>query len=156
MTSGIRGRSLDLSRHRIQGATTRVGYKARACRHWRPYPGDSVLRGRLERYVRGLVSNYKDDPRILAWDVYNEPGGFPSPRSEPVGDACLPLLRDVIDVCNRIPRYVTIELEQAGYSIVRSPLSQPFAWVHAIQIKEGAVTGGADPGADGMALSVPA
>jgi gamma-glutamyltranspeptidase/glutathione hydrolase len=63
---------------------------------------------------------------------------------------------DAIDVCNRIPRYVTIELEQAGYSIVRSPLSHTFAWVHAIQIKEGAVTGGADPGADGMALSVPA
>jgi hypothetical protein len=88
---------LDLSRHRIQGATTRVGYKARGLPALEAYAGDSALRGRLERYVRGLVSNYKDDPRILAWDVYNEPGGFPSPRSEPVGDACLPLLRDVFD-----------------------------------------------------------
>ncbi len=59
------------------------------------YPNDSVLRDRLERYVGGLVSAYKNDRRILAWDVYNEPGGFPSPRSEPVGEACLPLLRDV-------------------------------------------------------------
>ena len=62
---------------------------------------------------------------------------------------------DAIDVCNRIPRYVTDELERAGYSIVRSPLSYSVAFVHAIQIKDGVVTGGADPGTDGMALSVP-
>jgi gamma-glutamyltranspeptidase/glutathione hydrolase len=62
---------------------------------------------------------------------------------------------DAIDVCNRIPRYVTRELEASGYSVVRSPLSYTFAWVHAIGIRGGVVSGGADPGADGMALSVP-
>jgi len=61
------------------------------------YPNDAALRERLEHYVRGLVSAFKDDSRILGWDVYNEPGGFPSPRSEPVGEACLPLLEDVFD-----------------------------------------------------------
>jgi len=63
---------------------------------------------------------------------------------------------DAIDVCNRIPRYVTDELAAEGYSVVRSPLSYTTAWVHAIQIAGDVVSGGADPGADGMALSVPA
>jgi hypothetical protein len=49
----------------------------------------------LERYVRGVVSRFARDPRVLVWDLYNEPGGFPSPRSEPVGAQCLPLLADV-------------------------------------------------------------
>ena len=62
---------------------------------------------------------------------------------------------DAIDVCNRIPRFVTDELEHAGYSVARSHLSYAFAWVHAIHIEKGVVTGGADPGADGMALAVP-
>jgi gamma-glutamyltranspeptidase/glutathione hydrolase len=62
---------------------------------------------------------------------------------------------DAIDICNRIPRFVSDELEHSGYSVVRSPLSHTFAWVHAIQIEDDRVTGGADPGADGMALRVP-
>lgn len=62
---------------------------------------------------------------------------------------------DAIDVCNRIPRYVTRELEESGYSVVRSPLSYTFASVHGIAINNGVVTGGADPGSDGMALAVP-
>jgi gamma-glutamyltranspeptidase/glutathione hydrolase len=62
---------------------------------------------------------------------------------------------NAIDVCNRIPHFVTDELEDAGYSVVRSPLSHTFAWVHGIQIENDVVTGGADPGADGMALRVP-
>jgi hypothetical protein len=28
---------------------------------------------RLEAYVKGVVGAFKDDPRILAWDVWNEP-----------------------------------------------------------------------------------
>jgi gamma-glutamyltranspeptidase/glutathione hydrolase len=61
---------------------------------------------------------------------------------------------DAIDVANRIPRYVTDELERVGYSIIRSHRSYDFALVHAIRIEEDSVTGGADPGADGVALSV--
>ena len=60
----------------------------------RAYPGDAALRGRLERYVRGVLADFGEDPRVLLWDLYNEPGGYPSPLSEPVGEACLPLLRD--------------------------------------------------------------
>ena len=61
---------------------------------------------------------------------------------------------DAIDVSNRIPRYVTQELERAGYEVIRNHQSYVFALVHAIQIEAGHVTGGADPGGDGMALAV--
>lgn len=61
---------------------------------------------------------------------------------------------DVIDVSNRIPRFVTDELETMGYKIARSHLSYAFAGVHGIKIDNGSWSGGADPGRDGMALSV--
>jgi hypothetical protein len=42
-------------------------------------PGRAVVRDRtrwpeLERYVGDLVSHLRDDERVLAWDLYNEPG----------------------------------------------------------------------------------
>ena len=61
---------------------------------------------------------------------------------------------DVIDVCNRIPTYVTAVLERDGYRVARSPLSYTFGGVHAIAIEDGRLRGGADPGRDGMALAV--
>ncbi len=63
----------------------------------RAYRDDPDVPARLERYVRGIVSEFAADPRVLIWDVYNEPGGYPSPLSDPVGEACLPLLRDAFD-----------------------------------------------------------
>jgi len=63
----------------------------------RAYRNDPEVPARLERYVRGIVSEFAEDPRVLIWDIYNEPGGYPSPLSEPVGEACLPLLRDAFD-----------------------------------------------------------
>lgn len=59
------------------------------------YPGDPRLRARLEGYVTGLLTALGADERVLLWDLYNEPGGHPSPVAEPVGAACLPLLGDV-------------------------------------------------------------
>jgi gamma-glutamyltranspeptidase/glutathione hydrolase len=61
---------------------------------------------------------------------------------------------DVIDVANRIPAFVTDELEAAGYRIARSYLSYTIAGVHGIRIDDGRWTGAADPGRDGMALAV--
>ncbi len=61
---------------------------------------------------------------------------------------------DVIDVANRIPRFVTDELERMGYAVARSPYSYAFAGVHGIKIDNGRWSGGADPGRDGMALEV--
>jgi hypothetical protein len=42
-------------------------------------PGRAVVRDRaqwpeLERYVRDVVGHFRDDARVLAWDLYNEPG----------------------------------------------------------------------------------
>ena len=61
----------------------------------RAYESDSLLRERLERYTKGVLEAFADDPRVAVWDLYNEPGGFPSPRDQPVAEACLPLLADV-------------------------------------------------------------
>jgi len=61
---------------------------------------------------------------------------------------------NTIDVSNRIPRFITNELEKTGYPIARSYLSYAFAGVHGIRIKDGLLDGGADPGRDGMPLEV--
>jgi gamma-glutamyltranspeptidase/glutathione hydrolase len=61
---------------------------------------------------------------------------------------------NTIDVSNRIPRFITNELETLGYPIARNYRSYTFAGVHGICIKDGELDGGADPGHDGMALEV--
>jgi hypothetical protein len=48
---------------------------------WLRSPGlkaarDIGERARLESYVRAIVRAFGRDPRVLAWDVYNEPGNF--------------------------------------------------------------------------------
>jgi gamma-glutamyltranspeptidase/glutathione hydrolase len=76
----------------------------------------------------------------------------------PVLDAvCAPRFSgtsDAIDVCNRIPWSVTDALEADGYDVVRSPRSYEFAWVHAIGIDGDALSGAADPAADGAVQRV--
>ena len=61
---------------------------------------------------------------------------------------------NIIDVTNRIPKYVTAELEKIDYQVVRSPLTFGIAAVHGIRIIDGKMDGGADPGHDGVALGV--
>jgi hypothetical protein len=61
------------------------------------YASDAGVRARLEAYVRGVVEAFGEDERVVVWDLYNEPGGFSTPGAEPVGERCLPLLRDVFD-----------------------------------------------------------
>ena len=65
---------------------------------------------------------------------------------------------NTIDVSNRIPHFVTGELEQRGYPIVRNPFSYVFAGVHGIRMENSdrgcRWDGGADPGRDGIALEV--
>lgn len=59
---------------------------------------------------------------------------------------------NAIDVTNRIPRFVTNALEDQDYEIIRNPRSYGIAWVHGIRITKDGLDGGADPGADGVAL----
>lgn len=61
---------------------------------------------------------------------------------------------DIIEIVNRIPRFVQAELEADGYTFRRYPLNFHFAGVHAIRLTENGLDGGADPGRDGMALAV--
>lgn len=61
---------------------------------------------------------------------------------------------DAIDVSNRIPNFVTAELEAMGYQVIRSFLGFTIAAVHGIKIEGGQLEGGADPGLGGMALAV--
>lgn len=59
-----------------------------------------------------------------------------------------------IDLSNRIPRFVEAELQGRGYETLRSFQSYAFAGVHGIRIENGKATGAADPGRDGMAMTV--
>lgn len=62
---------------------------------------------------------------------------------------------DIIDVMNRIPRYVQRELEGMGYEVVRNAETFGIAAVHGIRVREdGTLDGGADPGHDGVAIGV--
>jgi gamma-glutamyltranspeptidase / glutathione hydrolase len=79
---------------------------------------------------------------------------FGMPIADAVAAPRFSAVSDVIDVSNRIPRFVTRELEAMGYTIARSYQSYAFAAPHAVKIDAGIMTGGADPGRDGMALSV--
>jgi len=62
---------------------------------WSPSPGhsmvvDSTTYPKLEVYVKAVLNRFKNDQRILFWDLYNEPtnGGL--------GSASFPLLKKVI------------------------------------------------------------
>lgn len=58
---------------------------------------------------------------------------------------------NVIDVSNRIPRYVTRELEARGETVVRNPVGYTIGWVHGVRIHGDQLEGAADPGRDGVA-----
>lgn len=61
---------------------------------WSPSPGHSLVKDtstyvRLEKYVKDVMGTFKNDPAILAWDLYNEP------TNSGLGDKSLPLVRKV-------------------------------------------------------------
>jgi hypothetical protein len=45
---------------------------------------DTAGWGKLEGYVKGIVKRYKNDDRIVIWDIYNEPGNKNIPAYEKV------------------------------------------------------------------------
>ncbi|MDE3238030.1 MAG: cellulase family glycosylhydrolase [Paracoccaceae bacterium] len=54
---------------------------------------DPDARPALGAYVRNILSAFRDDPRVLMWDLYNEPGNrmiFRSGRYESYPDALIP------------------------------------------------------------------
>jgi len=61
---------------------------------WTPSPGHDMVRDpktwpRLEKYVKDVISTFKDDWRVWVWDLYNEPtnGGL--------GNTSVPLIEEV-------------------------------------------------------------
>jgi hypothetical protein len=51
---------------------------------WVQAPGKEILTqpdqwGEVEQYVKGVVSHFKNDPRIIGWDVFNEPDNLNTP-----------------------------------------------------------------------------
>ncbi|MBI5835266.1 MAG: cellulase family glycosylhydrolase [Armatimonadetes bacterium] len=58
---------------------------------WTPSPGLRAVEDRgawpdLEKYVRAMVGRFGQDPRVVLWDLYNEPG------NSGLGDRSLPLV----------------------------------------------------------------
>ncbi len=58
---------------------------------WVQSPGPAIVNDpaqweRLERYVKDVIGSFRDDKRILIWDLYNEPGNTEQ------GNKSLPLL----------------------------------------------------------------
>lgn len=47
----------------------------------------------LEPYVKDILTTFKDDERILCWDLYNEPGGGQDP--DRYWERSFPLLKDI-------------------------------------------------------------
>ena len=71
---------------------------------WIQSPGKTVVNNpaawpRLERYVTGLLGRFRADRRIIAWDLYNEPGngaaGDAADAAGKQGAGSLPLLAAV-------------------------------------------------------------
>lgn len=64
---------------------------------WMQSPGVNVVNqgpsawGRLEDYVKDILSSFADDERVLLWDLYNEPGNSKN------GAKSLPFLMAVFD-----------------------------------------------------------
>ncbi|MCP5538511.1 MAG: cellulase family glycosylhydrolase [Akkermansiaceae bacterium] len=67
------------------------------------YTKDASIRKRLETYVKAVLTKFKDDQRVIIWDLYNEPGNRPNFREDIHGhtgkaekiNPYKPLLRDV-------------------------------------------------------------
>lgn len=135
-----------------------------------PRPGNtgSLAPGKSRFTAMCPTMVFKDDKPIL---VLGAPGGtyitmailqgilnvidFDMDAQQAVSAARICTTSDVIDVTNRIPRYVEQELVEKGYTVRRSPLSYHFAGIHAISFDDdGNWVGGADPGRDGMAMEV--
>jgi hypothetical protein len=92
---------------------------------WVQSPGSRVVSNRnewkrLQAYVQDMLSDFASDPRILLWDLYNEPGNrfltamsLPSPRKQ----------------VSLLVRYVQMMLRSPSLAL----LEQAFHWARAAQ-----------------------
>lgn len=74
---------------------------------WVQSPGQNALKDasqypRLEKYVKETVSHFRDDKRILGWDIWNEPDNMTGPSYEKVeipnkAELVYPLLKNAFE-----------------------------------------------------------
>jgi hypothetical protein len=62
-------------------------YKNRHNSGWVQCPGVEILKDsnrhdEMESYVKGIMEHFSNDPRVLVWDLYNEPGNTSGGRFE--------------------------------------------------------------------------
>jgi gamma-glutamyltranspeptidase/glutathione hydrolase len=133
----------------------------------RPGRAGSLAPGKARFTAMSPSVVFKDEAPVL---VIGAPGGtyisgsvmqgivnvvdFEMSMLEAVVAPRISVTSDIIDVSNRIPRFVTAEVEAMGYRVARSYQSYAFAGLHGIRIEGGSWHGGADPQRDGMALEV--
>jgi hypothetical protein len=98
---------------------------------WVQSPGAKALADpaqydRLKQYVQGVLKAFGKDDRILAWDLWNEPGA------------------------DNVPSYVKQELKQKQ-EIVKKLLPQVFAWAREVSPSQPLTSGvwGVDTSPDG-------
>ncbi len=61
---------------------------------WSPSPGHTIASDttnlpRLEKYIKDIISTYRNNPSILLWDLYNEP------TNSGMGSKSLPIVKNV-------------------------------------------------------------
>jgi hypothetical protein len=111
---------------------------------WVQSPGAGALANssqdaRLERYVEGVVGAFANDPRVLAWDLWNEPGNVNTEsyaRQEPPGK--------VARVTALLPRvfawarsaHPTQPLTSGVWSIEDNPDGRNLSELRQIQLRE--------------------
>ncbi len=79
---------------------------------------------------------------------------FDMSMSEAVSAPRFSATSNALDITNRIPGYLTDPLRAQGVEVIRSALTFGIGAVHGIRIDGERLTGGADPGHDGVALGV--
>jgi gamma-glutamyltranspeptidase/glutathione hydrolase len=150
--------------------TEGLGFMYNGCMSvYDPRPGrtGSLAPGKARFTSMSPTIVFKDDRPFIA---IGAPGGtyisgsvaqgivnvidFEMSMLEAVAAPRISVTSDIIDVSNRIPRFVTSEVEAMGYRIARSYQSYAFAGLHGIKMADGRWSGGADPQRDGMALEV--
>lgn len=108
---------------------------------WVQSPGveiltDTLRHDLLEPYVKGIVSRFKDDKRILAWDLYNEPAqhnGAPRVSKERV----LEIYKNIGVTLSEeeLPNYYRDKMEPTGSEkrkFTLALLKKVFKWVRDI------------------------
>lgn len=148
--------------------TEGLGFMYNGCMNvFDPRPGrtGSLAPGKSRFTSMSPTIVFKDDKPVI---VIGAPGGtyislsiaqgitnvvdFGMSMFEAVAAPRISATSNAIDVSNRIPRYVTSEVEAMGYKVKRSYQSYAFAGLHGIKIENGKWSGGADPQRDGMPL----